>query len=93
MTTILNIKIDPKIKMKAKKIAEEFGISLSAMVNASLREVIRTKTLYLNANEEKPYRSLIAAIKSAERDERNGKTINFSSGQEALKFLDTLKKK
>ena len=93
MTTVLNVKIDPKIKNKARKVAEELGFSLSAAVNALLRDLIRTKTLNVSALEEKPSARLLASIKAAERDHKEGKTIKFSSGEEALKFLDTLKRK
>ena len=35
-TAMLNIKIDPRVKKDAVKVAEDLGFSLSAIINASL---------------------------------------------------------
>ncbi len=44
-TAVLNIKIDPKVKKEAQKVADELGFTLSAIINASLRNLARTKTI------------------------------------------------
>lgn len=43
MKTILNVKVDKEEKEKAKKIAAQMGVPLSTIVNAQLREFIRTR--------------------------------------------------
>ncbi len=43
MKTILNVKVDKEQKEKAKKIAAEMGVPLSTIINAHLREFIRTR--------------------------------------------------
>ena len=43
-TAVVNIKVDPKVKKQAKKVALELGFSLSALINAYLRQLIKTKT-------------------------------------------------
>ncbi len=43
MKTILNIKVDKSEKEIAKKIAAELGLPLSTIINAHLREFIRTR--------------------------------------------------
>ena len=43
MKTILNVKVDVEAKAKAKEIAMQMGLPLSAIVNAQLREFIRTR--------------------------------------------------
>jgi addiction module RelB/DinJ family antitoxin len=43
MKTILNIKVDKEEKEKAKQIALQMGVPLSTIVNAHLREFIRTR--------------------------------------------------
>jgi len=46
MKTIINIKADREIKKKAQKIADELGLSLSAVINAYLRQFIRNREIY-----------------------------------------------
>ena len=43
MKTILNIKVDKEEKEKAKQIASQMGVPLSTIINAHLREFIRTR--------------------------------------------------
>ncbi len=43
MKTILNVKVDKEQKEKAKKIAAQMGVPLSTIINAHLREFIRTR--------------------------------------------------
>lgn len=43
MKTIINIKIDKDAKEKAKKIAAQMGVPLSTIINAHLREFIRSR--------------------------------------------------
>ncbi len=87
MTTILNVKVDPKIKMKAKKIAAEMGVSLSAVVNAYLRDLIRTETLFVSMRHARPSEWLMEAIRESEEDMKNGRVESFKSGKEAVDFL------
>lgn len=43
MKTIINIKVDKEAKDKAKKMAEQMGVPLSTIINAHLREFIRSR--------------------------------------------------
>lgn len=43
MKTLLNIRVDKIEKEKAKRIAAEMGVPLSTVINAQLREFIRTR--------------------------------------------------
>ena len=51
-TTTIHVKIDTKTKIEANRVAEEFGFTLTALVNALLRQIARTKQLYLNVEKE-----------------------------------------
>lgn len=93
MSTVLNVKIDPKVKIKAHKVAAELGLSLSGAVNVFLRELIRTKTINVSALEEMPSARLIASIRSAKEDAKHGRLHSFDNAKDAVAFLDTLKKK
>jgi len=86
MNTTIHIKTDTKTRDNAKKVAEEFGFTLTSLVNALLKQVARTKSLNLNL-EEKPNKYMIKALKKAEEDVKAGKVISFKSGKEALDYL------
>lgn len=51
-STVLNIRIDPKIKKEASELAQTLGLSLSALVNGSLRTFIRTKKIEFSTSTE-----------------------------------------
>ncbi len=90
MTTILNVKVEPKIKSEAKEIVEALGFTLSSAVNSYLRDIIRTKSIWVSMYNEQPSPRLIAAMREAERDRKAGRLISFSSGEEALRYLDKI---
>jgi len=43
MKTVLTIKVDKEEKDKAKEIAAQMGVPLSTVINAQLREFVRTR--------------------------------------------------
>jgi len=47
MITNILIKTDSKLRDEAKSLAEEFGMSLTAVVNASLKQFVRDRRLEL----------------------------------------------
>lgn len=44
MKTVLNVKIDADIKQEAQSLAAELGVPISIVVNAQLKEFLRTRT-------------------------------------------------
>jgi addiction module RelB/DinJ family antitoxin len=88
-TTSLHIQIDTDIKEKAQSTAEELGLSLSAVTKALLKQFIRTKQLSIGIDEV-PNTHLIKSLKQSEKDIKNGKTLSFKDGKDALKFVDSL---
>ncbi|MSU75152.1 MAG: hypothetical protein EXS55_01400 [Candidatus Magasanikbacteria bacterium] len=93
MTSIINVKVDSKIKTKAQKVAAEMGVSLSAVVNAYLRDLIRTETLFVSTRHARPSEWLLNAIREGEEDMKHGRYVSFNSTDKALRHLDSLKKK
>ena len=53
--TLISIKVDKEVKEKAQEIARELGFSLSAIVNAYLKQFIRTREVYFSLLERKRY--------------------------------------
>ena len=85
-TSALSIKIDPKVKQKAQKVADELGFSLSAIVNASLKNLARSKTISYSLLEPTPL--LKQAIKSARTDRARKKSVGpFSRVPDLMKSL------
>jgi len=46
MKTVINIKTDKEVKREAQKLASDLGFSLSAVVNAYLKQFVRNKEVY-----------------------------------------------
>lgn len=86
-STILNIKIDPVVKKKAKKIASNLGLTLSGVLNAYLRQFIRNKTVYFTLNEESPSPYLLKMLKESEEQIKRGEVYSFDDPKEAFEFL------
>ncbi len=86
-TSALSVKIDSKTKREAQKVAHELGFSLSAVVNASLRNLVRQKTISYSLLEPSP--ELRRIIRQAQRDRAKGKNIlgPFHTAQDFLKSL------
>ena len=85
-TAVLNIKIDPKVKNEAQKVADKLGFSLSAIVNASLKNLARSKTVSYSLLEPSPM--LEKAIREARADRARGKSVGpFSTLPDFMKSL------
>ncbi|HLD27469.1 MAG TPA: type II toxin-antitoxin system RelB/DinJ family antitoxin [Patescibacteria group bacterium] len=86
-TTIINIKTDPKVKIKAKRIAFDLGLNLSGVLNAYLKQFIRTKSVYFSLNEENPSPFLMQAMKESEKQRKSKDYYSFNNPREAIDFL------
>lgn len=86
-TAIINIKTQPEVKVKAQEVARDLGISLSSLLNAYLRQVIRTKKVEFDLREEpSPY--LVKILKKADKDIKAGRVSPaFDDVEDAIKWL------
>ena len=48
-TTVMSLKTDKAIKEKAQTIAKDMGFSLGTLINAFLRQFVKTKTIHFEA--------------------------------------------
>ena len=87
MKTQVNLKIDSSVKKQAQKMAEELGLSLSSVVNATLKQFSRTGELELSsAPKMTPY--LEEIVLEARKDYKNGKTSGpFDNAEDLIKHL------
>lgn len=88
-TSVINVKVSPDLKIQAQTLAEELGFSLSALINACLKQIVRTRVVSFSASEE-PSEYMINALNESRKDVKAGRTISFKSGEKALSYLDKL---
>lgn len=89
-TASIFVKTEPEIKKEAQKTAEELGFSLSSLINAYLRQLVRTKTINFSAKEldEVPNVRTRAVLKQAEEDLKKGNTSpKFKTAGEFIDYL------
>lgn len=87
METTIHIKTDTKTRDQAKRIADSFGFTLSALVNALLKQVNRTKQLHLDLSDETPTQWMIDAMQQSEEDVKAGRVLSFKSPGEAASYF------
>ena len=87
MKTQVNLKIDNSVKKQAQKMAKELGLSLSSVVNATLKQFARTGELELSsAPKMTPY--LEEIVLEARKDYKEGKTSGpFDNAEDLIKHL------
>jgi len=83
-TIAINIKTDPKVKKQAQKLAEELGLSLSAVVTGLLKQFIRTKEFSVSTG----YRATPALEEAIRQSEADFKAGNFAGPFETIAEMD-----
>lgn len=87
MKTQVNLKIDTHIKEKAQKRAQELGLSLSSVVNATLSQFARTGELELStAPRMTPF--LENLVKEARADYEAGKLKVYENADDFIASLN-----
>lgn len=89
-TAVVNVKVNPTLKREAKKVAENLGFSLSGVVNAYLKQLVRTKKVDFSLVSEIPSAYMTKAMREAEQDVKAGRMVSFKSGKDALTYLDKM---
>lgn len=91
MQTVIHIKANKEIKENAQKIAKKLGISLSDVINASLRNFIRTREVYFS-DIPRMTPELEKLLDKVERDIKLKRNISprFKTVEEAIDYLDNL---
>ncbi len=87
--TTIHVKTDIKTRNEAKKVAEDHGLSLTALINIVLKQVARTKHLTLSLDEEEPSEYLLKEMKHAREDRKAGKASPiFESADEMIAWIE-----
>ena len=92
-TTVINIKTDKNLKKDAQRLAKNFGLPLSTVVNTYLREFVREKRIVFS-EPPTPNIKTRKILDRAIADIKAGKNLvgPFESAGEMDKLLDSLQK-
>ncbi len=71
--TLLTVKTDKSLKLAAQEVAGELGFSLGTLVNALLRQFVRTKEVKVSIDEYVPNKKLIASLRKGEKEYAEGR--------------------
>lgn len=90
MKTMINIKADQEVKKNAQKVANDLGLTLSAVINAYLKQLVRNKSVFFSSIP-KMTPELEVLVGRAEEDYKKQKNISpvFSSPEKMDKYLDS----
>jgi len=92
-TAVINIKVNPELKAQAKNLAEELGFSLSSLVNACLKQMVRSRTVNFSVREE-PSDYMIKMLAKSDKDIKAGRVSPaFSNAKDAIAWLNSPEKK
>ncbi len=89
MTTVIHIKADKEVKENAQKAAKDLGLSLSAVINAALRNFIRTReVIFSDIPQMTP--ELEKLLDKVEDDIKHNRNFSprFKTAKEFLKALN-----
>ncbi|HLC49339.1 MAG TPA: hypothetical protein VJI96_03080 [Candidatus Andersenbacteria bacterium] len=86
--TTINIKADKDVKVKAQKIAHDLGMPLSTVMNAYLKQFIRTREVHFVV-EDKLKSGTKRRLDRLQKDAIEGKDISpsFDSAEDAIRYL------
>lgn len=91
MKTVIHIKADREIKENAQKAAKDLGLTLSDVINASLRNFIRTREIiFSDIPQMTP--ELEKLLDKVEEDIKHNRNLSpaFKNAKEMDRYLDSL---
>ena len=89
-TAVINIKTDPKLKQELKAVAKELGLSVGAIMNSYMRDLVRERRVVFSAPPALNQRTR-RLLESIDKDIRAGKNASGPfSLDEAITHLRSL---
>lgn len=91
MNTVIHVKADKEVKENAQSLARELGLSISDVINASLRNFIRTREIHFSdIPQMTPELERILGV--VEEDIKTNKNFSptFKTGEEMDRYLDSI---
>ena len=85
--TMMSIKIDKDLKVKAADLADAMGFNLSSVISSMLRNFVTTQEFSVSmAPKMTPY--LESAIKEVMKEKKTDRSPKFKNYTDAVKWLD-----
>lgn len=93
-TTVLNIKIDKRLKSQAQAVAKAMGVPMSIVVASNLREFVRTRSITIS-DPPRLRPEVEKELLRLSKDAKAGKNLSpaFNNADEAVKWLESEVKK
>lgn len=87
--TVLNVKIDKKLKIQAQEVAKDLGLPISTVVSGNLREFVRNRSITIS-DPPKLKPSVEAELVEISKQAKQGKNISpkFDNLDDAFDWLD-----
>lgn len=91
MNTVIHVKANREVKENAQRLARDLGLSLSDVINASLRNFIRTREVYFS-HTPRMTPELEKLLGRVEADMKNKRNLSkaFRSAEAMDRYLDSL---
>jgi len=88
MQTVIHIKADKEVKENAAKVARDLGLNLTDVINASLRNFIRTREIIFSDTPQMTpeFENYLEKIEEDIKQNRN-LSPRFKSADEAINWL------
>ncbi|HEY6736242.1 MAG TPA: type II toxin-antitoxin system antitoxin, RelB/DinJ family [Candidatus Saccharimonadia bacterium] len=83
----LNVKIDSHVKRELKEFASEVGVPVSSLINGSIRQMLRTRTVTFSSAVE-PNPKFAATLRAVEADAAVGRNVSKSYTSVDDMFVD-----
>lgn len=88
-TAVINLRVEPKVKKDAQRIARKMGLSLSNVLDGLLRQFIEEKAITYQVPEILNEKSQKALDRSME-DVKAGRVTSFKNPDEMFAYLDKM---
>lgn len=91
MRTVIHVKTDKEVKENAQKVAKALGLTLSDVINAALRSLIRDRTVIFS-DIPRMTPELEKLLGPIVEDIKHGRNLSpsFKTAEEMDKYLDSL---
>lgn len=88
---MINVKTDKEVKNNARKLAEELGLSLSDIVNVSLRNFIRTREIKISTIPQiTPELETLLGVVEQDLKTGNNLSEDLATSNDINRYLDSL---
>ncbi len=86
---VINIKTEQETKEKAQLLAKEIGMSLSSLIKIYLKQIVRTKKVEFDLNEEPSKYLIRMMMRLADKHLKEGKASpRFDDAKDAIAYLE-----